>query len=55
MNIRDLLLRIRALITPRRVERELHEELALHIEHETEKYVQSGLTLEAARARARMR
>ena len=31
MNVRDLLLRIRALAAPHRVERELDEELAFHI------------------------
>ena len=35
MNLRDLFLRLRALVAPRRVERELDEELAFHIERET--------------------
>ena len=34
MNLRDLFLRIRALVAPRRVERELDEELAFHIERD---------------------
>lgn len=53
MNLRDLRLRVRALIFPRRVESELDEELAFHIERETQKHVGSGLTLGGARARAR--
>ena len=32
MNLRDLFLRIRALVAPHRVERELDEELAFHTE-----------------------
>ena len=55
MNLRDLRLRLRALFAPRRVERELDEELAFHIERETQKYVASGLSLRDARARARAR
>jgi hypothetical protein len=38
MNRRDMFLRIRALVAPRRIERELHEELAFHLERETQKY-----------------
>ena len=52
MNPRDLFLRIRALVAPDRVERELEEELAFHIESETQRHVASGLTLAEARARA---
>ena len=37
MNLRDLFLRIRALVVRRRVERELDEELAFHIARETQK------------------
>jgi len=55
MNLRDLRLRVRALMAPRRVERELDEELAFHIERETQKHVATGLSLEDARARARVR
>ena len=55
MTLRDLKLRIRALIAPRQVERELDEELAFHVERETEKLVASGLSLPDARARARAR
>ena len=50
MNLRNLLLRIRALVAPRRVERELDEELAFHIERETQKHISSGLSRIDARA-----
>jgi predicted permease len=49
---RDLFLRLRALAVPRRVERELDDELAFHIERETQKHVAAGLNPAAARARA---
>jgi predicted permease len=52
MILRDLLLRIRALFRPRRVERELDEELAFHIERETQKHLADGLSRADARARA---
>jgi len=52
MTLRDLLLRLRALATPRRVERELDEELAFHIERETQKHLADGLSPADARTRA---
>ncbi|MPY86576.1 MAG: FtsX-like permease family protein [Luteitalea sp.] len=52
MNLHDLLLRMRALVAPRRVERELDEELAFHIERETQKHVANGLSPAEARTRA---
>jgi predicted permease len=52
MRLRDLLLRVRALATPRRVERELDEELAFHIERETQKHLANGLSPAHARTRA---
>ena len=55
MNIRDLFLRIRALVAPHRVERELDEELAFHIERETQKHIAAGLSPTDARTRARAR
>jgi len=55
MTLRDLLLRIRALVSPRRVERELDEELAFHIERETHKHIANGLSPADARTRARAR
>ena len=44
MNLRDLFLRIRALVAPQRVERELDEELAFHIERQTQKHIAAGLS-----------
>jgi putative ABC transport system permease protein len=52
MNVRDLRLRVRALVSPRRVERELHDELAFHIERETAKHVANGMSPGAAREQA---
>jgi putative ABC transport system permease protein len=52
MKLRDLFLRIRALVAPHRVERELDEELAFHIERETQKHVAAGLSPIDARSRA---
>ena len=52
MTRRDAWLRVRALFAPRRTERELHDELAFHIERETQKQVASGVSPAAARARA---
>src|SRR5688572_31885753 len=52
MNLRDLFLRVRALVAPHRVERELDEELAFHIERETQKHIAAGLSPVDARARA---
>src|SRR4051794_38892313 len=53
MNVRDLLLRARALFFRPRVEVELDEELQSHIELQTRKHVAAGLSLEEARSRAR--
>ena len=52
MTLRDLFLRLRVLATPRRVERELDEELAFHIERETQKHLAHGLSPADARVRA---
>jgi predicted permease len=52
MNLRDLFLRVRAVAAPRRVEGELHEELAFHIERETQKQIAQGLSPADARTRA---
>jgi predicted permease len=49
MNVRDWTLRLRALVAPRRAERDLHDELSFHIERETKKLIDEGL--EPARAR----
>jgi predicted permease len=55
MNLRDLSLRIRALSRPRRVEDELDEELAFHIERETQNHVDAGMSPAEARRLARSR
>ena len=52
MNLRDLKLRARALFRPRRVERELNEELAFHLERETRKLIDQGMDPAQARVRA---
>ena len=52
--LNDLLYRLRALFRPKSMETELDEELRAHLEHEVEKYVQSGLPLEEAKRRARL-
>jgi hypothetical protein len=52
VNLRDLFLRVRALLASRRVERELDEELAFHLERETYKHLAQGLGAAEARARA---
>jgi predicted permease len=52
MNFRDLRLRLRALVAPRQVERDLDDELAFHIERQTRKYVDEGVDPVEARRRA---
>lgn len=52
MTLHDLKLRARALFAPRRVERELDEELTFHLERETRKLVEQGLDPAEARTRA---
>jgi predicted permease len=52
--MRDLLLRLRALIFRNRVEQELDEELDFHIEMQTRKNLAAGLGPEQARRRARV-
>jgi predicted permease len=55
MNLRDLRLRARALFAPRRAEQELKEELAFHIERETQRHIAAGVSPAEARSRARVR
>ena len=55
MTLRDLVLRLRALLFPRRVERELDEELAFHVERETQKHVARGVSPADARREAHTR
>jgi predicted permease len=52
MKVSDLKLRARALVMPGKIERELDNELAFHIECETRKLMAAGLTGAAARQRA---
>src|SRR5688500_20372335 len=55
MTLRDLQLRARALFRPHRVEQELNDELAFHIERETNKLIEDGMSPTAARLRAQAR
>ncbi len=55
MNIHDLKLRARVLLRPRRVEQELHEELAFHVERETKKLIDEGVAPADARRMAHAR
>src|SRR5918995_4738157 len=52
MNLRDWRLRVRALLAPRRVERELDDELSFHIEREIHELLDRGLSPAEARAQA---
>jgi predicted permease len=55
MTFNDLKLRVRALLRPNRVEEELDEELAFHIEREARKLIDEGITAPEARRRAQAR
>ena len=55
MNLRDLTLRARALFSPTRAERDLDDELQFHIERETRKLIEEGMSPEDARMKARAR
>jgi len=55
MTLNDLKLRARALLRPNRVERELDEELAFHVEREARKLIDQGMTPAEARRRAQAR
>ena len=55
MTFNDLKLRVRALLRPTRVEQELDEELAFHIEREATKLAGDGMAPAQARARAQAR
>ena len=50
----DVLYRLRAMFRRESMEAELEEELRAHLEHQVEKYVQSGLPVEEARRRAKL-
>ena len=55
MNLRDLTLRARALFAPKRAERDLRDELQFHIERETSKLIDDGMTADEARMKAHAR
>ena len=55
MNLRDLTLRARALFAPKRAERDLRDELQFHIERETRKLIDEGMTADEARMKAHAR
>jgi predicted permease len=55
MTLRDVQLRVRALFRPNRVEQELNEELAFHVERETVKLIDAGMSPAEARVRAQAR
>ena len=55
MNLHRLKLRARALLAPRRVERDLDQELAFHIDRETQKHIANGSSPAEARTRAMAR
>src|SRR5687768_10256855 len=55
MTLQDVKLRLRALFARRRVERELDEELAFHLERDMQKHTNEGLSRADAIARARAR
>ena len=52
--VSDLLYRLRALFRRNSMEAELEEELRAHLEHQVEKYVQSGMSREEAERRAKI-
>jgi predicted permease len=55
MNLQDLTLRVRALFLRRRAERDLDDELLFHIERETRKLIDEGMSAAEARMTARAR
>jgi predicted permease len=55
MDIRDLKLRLRAVISPGRVERDLHDELSFHLEREARRLAEQGIPPDEARVRAQVR
>jgi putative ABC transport system permease protein len=54
MRLTDLLLRLRALLSPQEMDDELADELQLHMEMQTRKNLAAGLAPEEARRRARL-
>jgi hypothetical protein len=54
MNFQGLLLRTKAILRRRKVEEELDEELQSHLELQTRKHLNAGLSIEEARRQARI-
>jgi predicted permease len=54
MNWTDLLLRLRALFFRHRMDAELQEEIIAHLELQTKKHIQAGMSVDQARRRARV-
>jgi putative ABC transport system permease protein len=54
MNLHDLLLRAQAILRRRKVEEELNDELQSHLELQTRKHLDAGLSLEEAKRHARI-
>jgi len=52
--VSDWLIRLRALLRPTAVERELDDELRFHLEAQTKKYVEAGMAPDGAARRARL-
>ena len=52
MNLNDLCLRLRALFFRRQLDSELEEEISAHLELQTRKYVQAGMSFDEAKRRA---
>jgi putative ABC transport system permease protein len=55
MTFRDLTLRLRALLSPSQVDRDLHDELSFHIERDARKLIDEGMPPNQARATAQAR
>ena len=55
MTLRDITLRLRALLRPRQVEADLDDELAFHLEREERKLIDAGMPPAEARIQARAR
>ena len=55
VTLRDLTLRLRALLSPRRSERDLHDDVSFHIVREARQLVHRGVPAEEARYRAQAR
>lgn len=55
MFLRDWWLRVRALVAPRRADRDLDDELSFHLAMETRRNAAAGMTPEEAGRRARLR